>query len=197
MEYSFLNDPIFTWIILPLLIFLARVVDVTIGTMRFIFVSRGNKMIAPILGFFEVLIWLIAIGQIINNLSNVLSYIAYGGGFAAGNYLGMYIEEKLSLGNVVIRIITKKDSTRLIDHFREKNIGFTYINAHGATGSVRIIFTTIPKKDLKQIISEIRKFNPNAFFTIDDVKQVNEGIFPTKLPGTQTRNLGRFFRKGK
>lgn len=196
-ESTFFQGPTWTWVLLPLLIFFARIVDVTIGTMRFIFVSRGYKGIAPILGFFEVLIWLIAIGQIINNLANIMSYVAYGAGFAAGNFLGMYIEEKLSIGNVMIRLITRKDSTALIDFFKGNNIGFTYINAHGATGDVRVIFTTVPKKDLRKIISEIKRFNPNAFFTVDDVKQVNEGIFPTKFPYHNKKLLGRFFRKGK
>lgn len=197
MDIVIFDEPLFTWVILPAMIFFARIVDVTIGTMRFIFVSRGHKLMAPVLGFFEVLIWLIAIGQIINNLNNVLCYFAYGGGFAAGNFLGMYIEQRLSIGNVMIRLITKKDSTDLINYFKQNNIGFTYTNAHGATGDVRIIFTTIPRKDLKHIISEIKKFNPNAFYTVEDVKQVNEGIFPSKFSPYSEHSLGKFFRKGK
>jgi len=197
VDFAFSNEPVFTWFILPALIFFARIIDVTIGTMRFIFVSRGYRLIAPVFGFFEVLIWLLAIGQIINNLNNVMCYIAYGAGFAAGNFLGMYIEDKLSIGNVLIRIITRKDSANLINYFKQSNIGVTYLNAHGATGNVRIIFTTVPRKDLKSIITEIKKFNPNAFFTIEDVKQVNEGIFPSRLPVYNPNSLGRLFRKGK
>jgi uncharacterized protein YebE (UPF0316 family) len=85
------NFGLYTWIVLPLLIFLARVVDVSMGTIRVIFVSRGLKYLAPVVGFFEVLIWLLAIGQIMKNLSSPLCYVAYAGGFAAGNYIGIVI----------------------------------------------------------------------------------------------------------
>ncbi|HER42916.1 MAG TPA: hypothetical protein ENO08_00460, partial [Candidatus Eisenbacteria bacterium] len=85
---TFIDSELFKWVVLPLLIILARVIDVTIGTIRIVFVSRGHKVIAPILGFFEVLIWLLAIGQIMRNLSNFMCYIAYGTGFALGTYMG-------------------------------------------------------------------------------------------------------------
>ena len=89
--------PFFAWVVLPLLIFFARICDVTLGTIRVIFISKGFKYIAPCIGFFEVIIWLLAIGQVMNNITNVASYIAYGAGFATGTFVGMAIEEKLSL----------------------------------------------------------------------------------------------------
>ena len=115
MEAIFLSDSwVFTWVVLPVLIFLARIMDVSIGTLRLIFVSRGYKYYAPMLGFFEVIIWLLAIGQIMQHLDNFLCYLAYGLGFATGNYIGIYLDEKLSLGTVLIRIVSKTDTSGLI-----------------------------------------------------------------------------------
>jgi hypothetical protein len=95
-----LSPALFNWLILPLLIFLARISDVTLSTIRIVFVMSGRRNLAPVLGFFESLIWLIAISQIIKNISSPLSYVAYAGGFATGTYVGMFIEEKLALGKV-------------------------------------------------------------------------------------------------
>ena len=109
-----------SFLIIPLFIFLARVTDVSMGTIRVIFISRGFKFLAPFLGFFEVLVWLLAIQQIMANLNNVLYYLAYAGGFAAGTFIGIVIEEKISIGKVTIRIITKKDSTKLLKALKEQ-----------------------------------------------------------------------------
>ena len=105
-EHFGISPELLNYAILPLLIFLARIGDVSIATIRIIFVMSGKKVIAPILGFFESLIWLLANGQIFNNIDNVWSYIAYASGYATGTFVGMYIEEKLAIGRVVVRIIT-------------------------------------------------------------------------------------------
>ena len=92
----------FPWVILPFIIFAARVFDVTLGTMRIIFLSRGKKYLAPLLGFVEVLIWITVVSQIVGGAHNIVAYIAYAAGFAAGNYVGMVIEDKLAIGTLVV-----------------------------------------------------------------------------------------------
>lgn len=171
------DSPLFAWVILPILIFFARIADQTIGTVRLIFLSKGYKHLAPFLGFFEVIIWLLAVGQIMQHLDNVLCYIAYGGGFAMGNYIGMTIEEKLSIGNVMIRIIPKNNTRELIKYLRENNYGVTSVPAEGSQGMVDIVFTIIKRKDVDHVVSIINDFNPNAFYTIEDIKSIKEGIF--------------------
>jgi Uncharacterized protein conserved in bacteria len=114
----FYHSEIFKLIVIPILIFLARICDVTLDTARIIYVSRGIKFLAPLIGFFEVLIWLLSITQIMNNLTNVVYYIAYAGGFAMGNYIGIYIEEKMAIGTVVIRIITQKNASELVEFLK-------------------------------------------------------------------------------
>lgn len=174
---EYFNAEAYNWVVLPLLIAFARILDVTIGTIRLIFVSRGMKNLAPILGFLEVIIWLLAIGQIMQQLDNFMSYIGYGAGFAAGNYIGILIVEKMSIGTVVIRIIPKNDTTGLMTHLREANYGVTSIDAEGKLGPVKILFSIVKKKDLKDALNIINTHNPNAFYTVEEVQKVNEGHF--------------------
>ena len=189
----------YVWFLLPFLIFLARVVDVTMGTIRVIFVSRGLKYLAPVVGFFEILIWLLAIGQIMKNLSNPVCYIAYAGGFAVGNYIGIAIAEKLSLGVVLIRIVTAKDALPLVERLKEKNYGVTSVDGHGTTGEVKVVFTVVKRREVANIVELIKTFNPHAFYSIEEVGFVQKGIFPLRESWRDSRSLRilKPFRKGK
>ncbi len=187
---DFYHSDLFSYVILPLLIFLSRITDVTIGTIRIVMVAKGQKKIAPILGFFEVLIWLIAISQIIAHLDNWICYIAYGAGFATGNYIGMIIEEKLAMGIIQLQIITRVDAHKLIEKLKTEGYGITHQEAHGAVEEVSIIYSIIKRTDLAKVIEIIGTYNPNAFYSIADVKFVNKGLF------TQVNPM-HYWRKGK
>jgi uncharacterized protein YebE (UPF0316 family) len=199
MEAFFLTDSwMFTWIILPLLIFLARILDVSIGTLRLIFVSKGYKFYAPLLGFFEVVIWLLAIGQIMQHLDNFMCYFAYGLGFATGNYIGIYLDEKMSLGTVLIRVVPKFDTTNLINHLRTENFGASVVDIEGMTGKLKMIFTIVKRKDLKDVMGIIQEHNPQAFVTIEDVKTAKEGYFRYGHKKSYSPvSLFQDYRKGK
>jgi uncharacterized protein YebE (UPF0316 family) len=195
----FPDTPVFSWVILPLLIFLARITDVSVGTIRLILVSRGFKYLAPIAGFFEVLIWILVIGQIMQNLTNPVCYIAYAGGFATGNFVGLLIAEKLSLGLVLIRVITPNPAGDLIERLRQGRYGVTTMNGHGANGPVQIVFTIVPRREVVAVIQLVKEFNPHAFYSIEDVDSVERGVFPIPRRWHQSSFLGllRPFRKGK
>lgn len=94
-----------TWIGLPLLIFFARVFDVSLGTLRIIFTARGRRYLAPLLGFVEVFIWIVIVSQITRGADNLAAYLAYAAGFAAGNYVGIWIDNRLAIGNLILRMI--------------------------------------------------------------------------------------------
>ncbi len=173
------NLETFSLIILPLLIFTARVLDMTLGTIRIIFVSRGRKFLAPIFGFFEIIIWLFAIGQIMQHLTNITYYLAYALGFTTGIFVGITIEEKMAMGTVVVRIITKKDAHELIEYLKSAGYGVTSFDGQGGTGQVKLIYTTIKRKDTNSVVEIIKMFNPKAFFSIEEVRLANEGIFPS------------------
>ena len=193
---TFFDSDIFAWVVLPMLIFLARIVDVSIGTIRLIFVSKGFKKLAPMLGFFEVIIWLLAISQIMKHLDNVICYIAYGGGFAMGNYVGMYLEEKLSIGKVIIRVIPRIETLELLNDLRQKGFGLTVVDAEGSMGKVKMIFSVIKRDSIDQFITIINEHNPHAFYSIEDVKCVNEGVFNTEKKGL-LNSFGFINKKGK
>lgn len=177
---DFIQSPYFAYIIIPLLICLARIVDVSLGTLRIILVSKGAKRIAPVLGFFEILIWLLAIGQVMQNLNNIINYFAYALGFALGNYIGIIIEKKLAMGMVVVQVITRRDASELINFLRLADFGLTVIEAKGGTGPVHIIFTVTKRSNLPYVIKTIKRFNPKAFYSIEDIRFVSEAIFPAK-----------------
>ena len=180
MLTPFSSAELFAYVVIPLLIFCARICDVTLGTLRVIFISKGIKYLAPAIGFFEVIIWLLAIGQVMNNLTNVVSYVAYGAGFAAGTYVGMFIEEKISIGLVIVRVITRHDANPLIECLRQRNYGVTAIDGEGATGPVKLIFTVVQRQDLSRVIAIIKKFNPRAFYSVEEVRSVAEGVIPVQ-----------------
>jgi len=172
-----IDSPIFSWVILPFLIFVARICDQSIGTMRLIFVSKGFKHIAPILAFFESMIWLIAISQILNHLDNFVTFLAYGLGYATGNYVGMLLEERLSIGSVIIRIFSKEYIPEFIEVLQKHNYGYTIINAEGSTGELKVIFSIISRKYVSHLIEQINAIDKNTFYTIEEVKSVKRGIF--------------------
>ncbi|MFA5236981.1 MAG: DUF2179 domain-containing protein [Methanoregula sp.] len=180
MAASIVSPEIFTFVIVPLLIFGARICDMSLDTIRVIFMSKGIKYLPSFIGFFEVIIWLVAIGQVMNNLTNAVCYIAYGAGFATGTFIGMAIEEKLSLGLASVRIITKEDPTALTQYLRAHDYGITSINGEGGKGPVKMVFTIIKRKDLATVVGIIKEYHPKAFYSVEEVKSVAEGVFPER-----------------
>ena len=172
-----LNSDLVTYVLLPLFIFLARIFDVSLGTLRIIFVTKGMRSVAPLVGFFEVLIWLLAISRIMQDLDNWLCYIAYAAGFASGNFVGMYLEERLAIGHEMIRVITRKDATNLVQELRGKGYGVTSVKAEGIEGEVAVIYIIARRSMIKEVLDEINRFNPRALYTVESIKYVNKEIF--------------------
>jgi|SRR3954467_3833092 len=173
----FTNFDYHSWVILPLIIFLSRIGDVSLGTLRHVFISKGYRRLVPFLGFFEVLIWIIVVAQVMKNLNNVACYLAFAGGFATGTYVGLRIEERLALGLQVIRIITNQNCEELIQAFKKENYGITVVDAHGAMGPVKMLFTIIKRKNVQSVVSIIHQYNPTAFYSVEDIKDTSQGIF--------------------
>jgi uncharacterized protein YebE (UPF0316 family) len=170
----------FTWVLLPLIVFATRVLDVTLGTMRIIFLSRGRKYLAPLLGFVEVLIWITVVSQIVGGAQSIVAYLAYASGFSVGNYVGMVIEDKLAIGSLVVRIIISHDGKNLIENLREAGYGVTHVEGHGAAGPVILVYTVVMRKELEQVVGIIERTSPRSFFTVEELRSVQEGIFPTR-----------------
>lgn len=188
-----------SWIAIPILIFLARVADVSLGTIRVVFISKGYKALSAFVGFFEVLIWLFAIGQIMQNLTNWTSIFAYAAGFAAGTFVGLVIEEKLSFGDVLIRIISRYDVPQIISKLRKNGYKTTQVSGEGDEGEVKVILAVTHRKNIHAAINLIKQVNPGAFYTIEDLKTIDDSDTKQKKHGSFMRPLKLFdaFKKGK
>jgi uncharacterized protein YebE (UPF0316 family) len=180
----------FDYIVLPLLIMLARVIDVSLDTIRVIMVAKGYRNIAPFVGFFQVLIWIITITRIMANLGIWTTYVGYAAGFALGTYAGMKIEEKLALGYELIRVITRADASRLMKELTDRGYHPTLAEGRGKEGKVGILFIVNRRKAIKEIIGLVKEFNPNAFYSIEDVRRVNGHEF-MPVPKRQLRTRYR------
>ncbi len=164
--------------LLPAIIFLAETIVVTLSTIRIIFIARGMKALASVVGLFEVSIWLFAIGQVMRNLSDLRCSAAFAGGFTLGNYLGVLIHDMLAIGHLVVRIITNKDADTLVGRLKSADYGVTCVDARGAKGPVRIVMTIIKRRDLPHIQDIIKSFNERVFYSVEDLHSTTEGVFP-------------------
>ena len=189
----------YAWVLIPLGIFFARILDVSLGTLRIIFVSKGIIKLAPIIGFFEVLIWLMAIGQIMQNLTTLSYYFFYAAGFAAGTYAGIVFEQRLSIGNVIVRVILQRDSTVLEKYLKRKKYGLTVVEGEGVGEKVRLIFMIVDRHDVGALIKIIKHFNPYAMYTIEDIRDVHQAMFPPRKTNHRSRRIRQMMpgRKGK
>lgn len=194
LQLGLSQEQVYAWIILPIIIFFARICDVTFGTMRIILVARGKRNIAPFLGFIEVLIWIVAIGQLVQHVQSITAYLGYAAGFATGNFIGMYLEEKIAIGTVIVRIILPQGGAELVTALRDHGFGVTSYNGEGANGPVKLIFTIVARKSLDTIKALIHQHHPMAFISIEDIRSIEAGVFPAMTP-----MFGESFglRKGK
>ena len=198
MSFFIISPEIYAWVILPLLIFVARICDVSMETIRVIYISKGIKYLAPFIAFFEIVIWLLAMEVVMKDLSNVANFLAFAFGFAMGTYIGLVIEEKLSIGMVIMRIITTEESNEeIISFMQSENYGITSLDATGSRGNVKMILSLVNRVDVPRITEHIQSTNPHAFFSIEDVRYVNEGVFRPKKPNTITGLFHSFIRPRK
>ncbi len=167
---TIINPEMFTWVIIPLLIFFARIIDVSLGTLRVIFISRGYKYLAPLVGFIEITIWLLAIRQVIIDDINIALFFAYAGGFAAGTFVGIVIEEKLSIGEVMLRIITGKDTKNLVKGLKKAGFMMTTVSAQGVRKKVKVVHCVVKREDVSKVLTIVKRYNPHAFYTVEDIR---------------------------
>ena len=172
--FEFLDS--YPWL-LPVIIFFGRICDVTLGTLRIIFVSKGEKNKAPIVGFFEVFIWVVVISQIFSHATNIFAYLAYAAGYATGNFVGIMVENKIGFGYQLFRIYTKKDGMDLTKMLNNKGIGSTMIRGEGSISEVNIIETVVRRKTSKSVVEILHNFDSDTFYVIEDVRSKQKGIF--------------------
>lgn len=158
-----------------LLIFVLRVIDVSMGTMRILMTVRGRKLLAALIGFVEVTIFVVAISAVVRNATNVWSVLGYAAGFAVGTLVGMSIEERLALGFMVVRIISSDTNNKIAEALREIGCGVTEIPGHGLRGDVEILEVVVPRHDLPTVLQTIDRVDSKAFVTVDETQRVYRG----------------------
>jgi len=179
-----LSEEMYAYLILPLLIFMARICDVSINTIRIIYMLGGRRYTSTILGFFESLIWLLAISQIFKHLDNWVCYVAYPAGFASGIFVGMLMEERIAYGKVIVRIITRKEVMELIQFLNANGFRYTKVVAEGPNGHENLVFTVLQRERLDDLLGKLKEILPTAFYTIEKVKAAAEtGALPEEKGG--------------
>jgi uncharacterized protein YebE (UPF0316 family) len=166
---------------LPIMIFFGRICDVSLGTIRIIFVSRGEKKLAPLIGFVEVFIWVVIIAQILARANSLVSYLAYAGGYATGTFVGLQLESRLGLGFVCLRVFTLKSGPDLLKILSDQGFGSTLIRATGSSSEIDIVESVVARKDAAKAERLIKSFDAKAFYLVEDVRSKQRGIFRQRM----------------
>ncbi|MBC7188464.1 MAG: DUF2179 domain-containing protein [Calditrichaeota bacterium] len=157
------------------MIFVFRIIDVSLGTIRMIFIIQGRRIVASLIGFVEVTIFLVAISKAIAGMHNVVSVIAYSGGFACGTLLGITIEHKLALGWSHIRVISQRYAREIASALRQAGFGVTVVPGEGMKGPVELVYTTVRRKQTRQVIKMVESIDREAFITLHDSRHIFRG----------------------
>jgi uncharacterized protein YebE (UPF0316 family) len=159
----------------PLVIFGLRIIDVSLSTTRMLLAVRGQRALVPVIGFFEVMIWLFAAGSAIQYLNSPLHVVGYAGGFAAGNAVGLWVEERLALGLATIRIISEHGGVEVADALREAGFGVTEFSGQGREGTVEVVFTAARRGQVKAIMALVDAWAPDSFVTVEEPRAIHRG----------------------
>jgi uncharacterized protein YebE (UPF0316 family) len=160
-----------------ILIFLLRVVGMSMDTLRVLFVLRGSRLPTWILGFLQTTLWVVAIGGVLSNLNDLWNVIAYCAGFATGNVVGLAIEERLAIGYVNMRIISPGRGSAILETVRTAGYGATEIPGRGKDGTVTVIDCSIKRRHISKIQKEISRIDPEAFVTIEETRPLHRGYW--------------------
>ncbi|MGI5838123.1 MAG: DUF2179 domain-containing protein [bacterium] len=161
-------------------IFLARLVDVSMMTIRTLLVVRGKRVTAALIGFVEIIIYIVALGEVFKNLDNWLNILAYATGFAVGNYVGSYIEEKMAMGFLNVQVISTKCPDGLTGKLREDGFGVTVVEGKGRVGVRKILYIIAKRKEFPALMDKILTSDPDAFVTALDARSIRGGFIGHK-----------------
>lgn len=159
----------------PLVIFGLRIVDVSLSTIRILLAVRGYKVAVPILGFFEVLIWVTAVGNAIRFLDSGWHLLGYASGFATGSIVGLLIEERLAIGFATIRIVSTHAGVEMADALRSIGFGVTEFAGQGRDGRVEVVYTVCLRRDIERVVDEIERWDRQAFITVEEPRDIRWG----------------------
>jgi uncharacterized protein YebE (UPF0316 family) len=161
----------------PILIFLLRITDVSLATLRMLLTIRNQRAVVPLIGFFESLIWVLAVGTAIQNLQSVWHLLGYASGFASGTVVGLWLEGKLAMGIATIRIISRDHGTgaAIANALRELGHGVTELAGEGRRGKVNLLYTVVKRRQIPRVLEEVERMDPDAFISVDEPRAIHRG----------------------
>jgi len=159
----------------PLLIFSLRIVDVSLATLRMLLSVRGQKLVVPVIGFFEVTIWIFAVGNAIQHLDSPLHLIGYAAGFATGSVVGLLIEEKMAMGLATVRVMSQHGGVEIAEALRERGFGVTEFAGYGREGTVEVVYAVLRRRDLPAAFEQVGIWDPDAFVTVEEPRAIHRG----------------------
>lgn len=183
-------DALFAGAYGPLVIFCLRVVDVSMSTVRILLAVRGYKVVVPIIGFFEVLVWVFAVGNAIRFLDSGWHLLGYAGGFATGNIVGLMIEEKLAIGYATIRIVSTHAGVEMADALRNIGFGVTEFGGQGRDGRVEIVYTVCTRRNVPRVLDEVERWDRHAFITVEEPRDIRWGWMQSSPRNRISADLG-------
>jgi len=160
-----------------LLIFVLRIGDMSLDTIRVLFVVRGKKKLAWILGFFQALIFVVAISSVLANADSWLNILGYAAGFATGNVVGMFIEDRMALGHLHLTIYSSMRGAAIAEALRKDGYGVTEISGRGKDGTVTVLHCSVLRRKMDSVETIVLEEDPSAFITTADVRQVRRGFW--------------------
>ncbi len=160
-----------------LLIFFLRIVDVSVATVRLLFVIRGQKLWAWILGFIQAIVFVLAISKVLTNLDNLWNMVGYAAGFATGTVVGMWLEERLAVGYAHVRVISPRQGASLAQALREAGFAVTEVAGRGRDGTVAILNLSVTRRQVPQVRDLVAELDPYAFITVEEIRPLRRGYF--------------------
>jgi uncharacterized protein YebE (UPF0316 family) len=164
-------------IILYLLIFVVKVFEVSLATLRIVLITKDERVKGATIGFFEVVIWVLVVSATLQGITeDPFKVVVYAAGFAVGNFVGSLVENKLAIGNTNIEVITHKiDGKKMAKHLRANGLAVTSVNAYGMNDKREILYLHVPRKKVKETVNTIRDYREDVVITIHDIKPVYGG----------------------
>lgn len=159
----------------PVIIFLLRIVDVSMATTRTLLAMRNARLLVPLIGFFEVLVWILAVGHAIKHLDSAWHVLGYAGGFATGNVVGLWLEEKLAMGLATVQIISRYGGVEVAEALREAGFGVTEFIGQGREGKVEVVHTVVKRRQIDAVLDEVDRWDPDAFVSVEEPRTVRRG----------------------
>lgn len=159
----------------PIIIFGLRIIDVTLATLRMLLTMRDARRIVPLIGFFEALVWVLAVGTAIQNLHSVWHVLGYSGGFAAGTLAGLWVEGKLAVGLATVRVICQANGEEVADGLRDRGFGVTEFQGTGRRGKVEMIYTLVKRRQIRDVLRTVETLAPDAFISVEEPRTIRRG----------------------